>query len=465
MRYVMLLVFILVPQIVFATGNAVHWLPSNIRLCTNTPDASSADNHEIAADNDFVAVVWDDDRNNPSYEDIYVNFSTDGGVTWQGSDRRINTNSAGTYRSIYPDIAVCGSRVYVVWLDTRFGQADVFFNYSSDYGQTWLPSDVRLNLGSGQGEKTAADPLVYASGNNVYVTWREYRYWTGSYHRSGIYTNYSLNGGATWQPTDVQIDDDNSSVETYQIRVDGDKVYAVWWRLGTAEDIYFNRSLNNGASWMTPLKISMSGTANREPVFDVEGSTIYAFWNNADSSSRRIRFNFSEDGGVSWHETDIDPFSGSNPNIVLTGGMIHLLYFSPFYTYGMYYVQYLPQSGWKDPVEIAGGDIDRPYGKGLTVKGSFVFSSWGDVNALADQNVRCNYSLNGGTGFVSNTTPIYLNDNAGFETARAVDTVFTVSGKKVHVAWIDYRNGKPDIYYTMGSIPARALPFLNLLLD
>ncbi|MBN2667095.1 MAG: exo-alpha-sialidase [Bacteroidales bacterium] len=455
MCYLMLLVFILMPQLVFASGNALDWLPSNIRIPTNTPNYSIASNGEIDADNKFVVVVWEDNRN--GNEDIYCNFSTDGGVNWQASDIRVNTNTAGASRSLCPTVAVCGSRVYVAWTDTRNGYADIYLNYSGDYGQTWLNSDIRLNLGSNPGEKLANTPQVHASGNNVYVTWIETRFG----YLEGLFLNYSLNGGANWQSPDVQIDGGAHDVWLWQIIADGTKLYAMWWANG--EDIYFNRSLDNGVHWMDAgqHKVNVSDEGYCEnPIFSVEGSTIYVFWDK-NEGGRLINFNHSEDGGISWDETDNELSFGSSPQMTLNKGVVHLVNLQ---NSSLYYRQYTSQSGWKSPIIVRGYDVKSFNVPVLEVKDHLVFLAWYDTVCL-DESVRYNYSLNRGQNFSATFPPVFLNDNAGEMTARTDDIRIAVSGSYIYVIWKDYRNGKADIYFTISRIPAKVLPFLNLLLD
>ncbi len=454
MRYLILLVLFLMPQPVFAAGNTLEWLPSNLRLCTNTPGSSNADDCEIAADGKFVVVVWDDNRNGS--EHIYCNVSTDGGTTWQADDIRLNTSIAGDSRSIKPAVAVSGSRAWVAWVDTRFGSADIFVNYSSDYGQTWLPSDIRLNLGSTQGDKLCWETQVHASGNNVYVTWIETRFG----YVEGLFLNYSLDGGSTWQPTDVQIDDGVADVSFWQIVADGATVYAMWWANGI--NIYFNRSLDNGAHWMdSDHRVNVSDGDNSDPVFAVEGSTIYVFWDRYNSG-KQINFNHSHDGGVSWDQTDTEMPFGANPQLALANGVVHL---SNLQNDRIYYRQYRSESGWKDPIAVRDFDVkdfDLPI---LVVNDSLVFLAWYDMSCL-DQSIRCNYSMDRGRSFASVSAPyIYLNDNACMMTAIADDPRAAISGDNVYVVWKDSRNIKTDIYFTTSTIPGKALPFLYLLMD
>ena len=52
-------------------------------------------------------------------------------LTWAASDLRLDTDSQGAAQSVDPTLCCDGFNVYVIWLDNRNGQDEVFFNGSS----------------------------------------------------------------------------------------------------------------------------------------------------------------------------------------------------------------------------------------------------------------------------------------------------------------------------------------------
>ena len=60
-------------------------------------------------------------------------------------ERRLDTDEAGAAESNWPEVCCSGSNVYAVWRDSRGTTAGVFFNRSTDGGRTWLPEDVRID--------------------------------------------------------------------------------------------------------------------------------------------------------------------------------------------------------------------------------------------------------------------------------------------------------------------------------
>ena len=124
-----------------------------------------------------VYVAWEDKRS--GLWDVYFNYSSDYGATWQSSGNiRLDVgDTAGASNSVYPQIGSDGSGyVYVTWYDERDGAPDIYFYYSNNYGQTWQVSDTRLDTGSNAGASQSLYPeLISDTNGNIYVTWYDSR--------------------------------------------------------------------------------------------------------------------------------------------------------------------------------------------------------------------------------------------------------------------------------------------------
>jgi hypothetical protein len=147
--------------------------------------------------------------------------------------------------------------VYVMWQEQRSGECEIYFNRSLDAGASWLPENLRLDLPRGTG---AGSARMAASGSSVYVTWPDRDLGATS---NDIYFNRSLDGGSTWLPSPVRLDvgtsSGTSSSSMPAIAADGSSVYVAWVddRDGGGGDIYFNRSLDAGTSWL-PQDVRLS---------------------------------------------------------------------------------------------------------------------------------------------------------------------------------------------------------------
>jgi hypothetical protein len=151
---------------------------SETRLDTgDTPGANYSRFPQTISDNSgHVHVVWRDGRN--GRDDIYFNYSSDCGATWQASDIRLDTgDTAGANDSFLPSISNDGSGyVYVTWQDYRNGMYDIYFNHSSDDGANWQTNDIRLDVGDTPGASNSNFPRISSDNSgHIYVTWDDDR--------------------------------------------------------------------------------------------------------------------------------------------------------------------------------------------------------------------------------------------------------------------------------------------------
>ena len=100
-----------------------------------------------------------------------------------------------------PKIAASGREVYLRWEDGRNGNSDIYLNRSLDAGSTRLPLNVRLDTGSAPGAAYSSRPRVATAGGAFMVVWED-----GRNGWPDIYENRSLDAGSTWLATDVRLD-------------------------------------------------------------------------------------------------------------------------------------------------------------------------------------------------------------------------------------------------------------------
>lgn len=286
-------------QVSLDAGRTWNEIPQ--RLDTDEAGASPSTEPQICAAGDNVYVVWQDARNGSL--DLYFNASHDGGATWFADDVRIDSDGPGAAASTQVRIACSGDEVYVAWIDWRNGGADVYFNHSQDGGQSWQPSDARLDTNL-PGSSTSSEPRITSQGNQINVIWVE---------NGDIYSNYSADGGATWQPAHVRVDADPTPFPNVaaspRVAAWGDIVYAVWQdeRSGEA-DIYFNVSYDGGASFdSTDLRLDVGdipgARTSSNPDICADGANVYVVWQDKRaeySVFHDIYFTRSTDAGFSF---------------------------------------------------------------------------------------------------------------------------------------------------------------------
>jgi hypothetical protein len=196
--------------------------------------------------------------------------------------------------------------LYVIWVDTRDGNYDIYFSRSEDYGRTWLKPNVRISDIStsdyGGGDLTTdVDGILYA-------TW--YRYCYGDdYH---IFFAKSLDRGDTWT-ADVQVDD-GSDDNKYnpEIAVGPTGINVVWrdFRPYDDSDIYFARSTDGGETWTNPnIKVHEDSYGYQlHPGIDVDPwGAIYVVYESWGDYSNIYLVKSIEDGETwSWPHVQVD---------------------------------------------------------------------------------------------------------------------------------------------------------------
>ncbi|MDJ0520758.1 MAG: sialidase family protein [Planctomycetota bacterium] len=262
--------------------------------------------------------------------------------------------------------------------------------------------ETRLNT-DGAGVDLSFGPEICCDGLRTYVVWYDRRN-----ENLDIYFNRSLDGGVTWLEEDVRLDTDlpGAAISNIpRICCSGDAVYVVWYDERSGEpDIHFNRSLDAGATWLAQdvrLDTDLPGVAaSREPVICCAGSKVYVAWSDKRDGTWDIRFNRSLDGGSSWLPDDvrIDTDPGT-----------------------------LPTDGAEEPVICCAGDA--------------VYVAWiGDAGGTG-AGVRFAASLDAGTTWPQAETPV--SDAAAF----AFRPRMACSGSNVYVVWTDIRVGIPHVVF------------------
>jgi len=224
------------------------WLAEPLRLDT---DYMVSYGSQMAQDDmGNIYVVWTDFARTPTSStfDISFNYSHDFGDTWQLDSIRIEDYSATQELVWYPRLKADESgNVAVVWVDGTSGHKGIYADASGDYAMSW---DGNKSLYEG----IAGD--ITLSGNEDLFLCAAFYGETG-YGRH-IYSNWSYDGGITWQPNAARIDRlqeppfyaDSPNIHDPDIACDDENnIFVVWvdHRNGSG-DIYFNAMLPAGVT-------------------------------------------------------------------------------------------------------------------------------------------------------------------------------------------------------------------------
>ncbi len=274
---------------------------------------------------------------------IHVMKSTDNGVTWQKMTDVPSCDRSNITVDNGADSPHQG-RVYVTWSQLCSSTNEIMLNYSDDGGVTWsAPVNVSHTGATGGNYPQSSDPTVARDGT-VYVGFQYYP--TGTNDSAQDMIAVSHDGGATFGTAatisagpnvqgGLDLSGDargyfavNSSCTTFRHRSfpiiktspsDPNQVYAVWAGgnlesaytcgslHGVHSDILFSRSTDGGATWSAPLKVNDDppGKDQYYPWMDVwNRGTIWIGWHDRRDDPNNFKHNYyldrSTDGGLTF---------------------------------------------------------------------------------------------------------------------------------------------------------------------
>ena len=352
------------------------------------------------------------------------------------------SNNTGSSQN--PQIAASGNNVYVTWIDNTPGNADIFFAVSNNNGTSFGPPiNISNNAGSSQ------NPQIAASGNNVYVTWQDNTP-TGNID---IFFAVSNNNGTSFGPP-INISNNTGSSEVPQIVASGNNVYVTWRdEIPDNTDILFAVSNNNGASFDTPINLSNNTGFSINPQIAASGNNVYVTWNDNTANTpdnNEIFFTASNNNGTSFGPPiNISNNAGSSevPQIATSGNNVYVTWAddNPGNTDILFAVSNNNGTSFGPPINIS-NNIGLSVFQQLAVSGNNVYVTWID-NTPGNADILFAVSNNNGTSF---GPPINISNNAGI----SLFPQLAVSGNNVYVTWQDNTpTGNIDIFVITNAQP------------
>ena len=400
----------------------IGWAPRAVPINTGFPktqgivEDGDATLPQVCSDNSgHIYVVWVDDRAVKAgigKKDIYFRYSKDYGITWNApdpyTDYRIDSDNPAPGDSINPEIACDGNgNVYIAWMDdrNRSGNFDIYFrslqvqfDKPTDFIVPYQFPEQRLNTGVTVGIFSATNPVISTDKNGaVYVAWLDNRNMPEDDVYPGIYFNVSLNHGASWEEKAIRVD---SAPVGFYI---------------TGRPVISNDNIGN-------VYIAWTDTAGRADRGD----------EYAGDGTHDVYFNVSHNKGLTWGKKDQRINFTEQPEEVLR------------------------VIGTKD-VSIANNN------KGV------VCVVWADntltkpVAGRKDNfDIYSNHSENYGNSFLDFTTNVRVNlSTPASETMAAAPLVKVNNAGGVFVVWLDNRLGTFDIYFNFSTAKGKSDTWSN----
>ncbi|MGD1836584.1 MAG: sialidase family protein, partial [Nitrososphaeraceae archaeon] len=249
----------------------------------------------------IIYVVWPDTTpGTPSTADILFSFSTNNGKSFSPPD----TISDKQGESLSPQIAAKGYSVFVVWSGSTPVTTDILFSFSTNNGKSFSPPD---NISDSA--LASIFPQIAIIGYNVYLVWED-----RIAGNNDIFISFSNNNGVSFsQPDNIS---DNIGVSGRpQIAAEGDNVYSVWEdNTPSNPGILFSFSTDNGESFSQPNDISDNIGPSLNPQMAVKGDNVYVVWRDMVQGNNDIFISFSTNNGVSFSQPDNISNSTGNSN-------------------------------------------------------------------------------------------------------------------------------------------------------
>jgi hypothetical protein len=246
-----------------------------------------------------VAVYMRQER---GFRPVVYRRAPDGSAAF-GSEQYLSSESLRDTISVVPDLRPGPSpgELYLAWQARRQATGDKFvlFRRSTDGGANWEP-ERRINS-----QPTSFIPsLATDADGGIYAAWIDERK-----HGFRLYFNRSIDHGATWLPEDVSLggtDEKYGIVVSVDLATDGKGgLVAVWEEdLGQGRQVHAIASTDRGATWTDPAVVDDGGVLSPSgPRVVFAGGRAVVVW-TAAASGKMVRGQLwgdvSSDGGKTW---------------------------------------------------------------------------------------------------------------------------------------------------------------------
>lgn len=340
-----------------------------------SPAGLSGAQPDIVTGADSLTAVWQ--AFDGSVSRIYSASSIDGGSTWSSAVPL----TSGAISSFFPRVATDGARVTAVWYSDDGSSSVIESAHSLDDGATWSTPVVISATGG-----FAYQPSVVTNGSTITATWEAQ---SGSVDEITVAS--SSDGGLTWSvPLVVSASSLGSSDPV--LVADGTTITVAWRaQFFSSSAIQTAWSSDGGATFSTPLTVSVPGLNAFLPQIATDGSVTTIAWHGTDGSRLRAQVASSSDGGLTFTAPTYLSAVGMTAyrsQVVTDGTTITVVWeqSDPMDVLGLTQVLSAVSSDdgvtWSAPVAVSGppGEVQNPM---LTSGGGVTTAVWNDQTSGA----------------------------------------------------------------------------------
>jgi len=286
------------------------------RRITYTPGLSQK--ADIAVYKNNIHVVWAEKSPAIGNYEIFYKRSIDNGQTWVYV-KRLTVNTGD---STNPAIAVSGNNIHLVWQDSNPGCYQIYYKKSTDNGLTWSKAK-RLTFTC---YRNAYYPSIVASGNTIHIVWSNFTYVGYNWE---IWYKKSIDNGQTWSSA-KRLTYSSGTSDWPSIAVAGNNIHVVWEDNNPGNyEIFYKKSTDNGQTWSSPKKLSVTSGLSLYPVIAVSGNNIHVVFVDTSSGIPNLFYRRSINNGSSWEVknlTNETTYSCKSPDIAISGNIVSIVF-------------------------------------------------------------------------------------------------------------------------------------------